>query len=164
MLTTDTLGITMRYFAFLFLILPITLHADTIDHYMNIANNIPQMEIKADPQAQAWARSARTVLILTSESIIDTLTLFNDAQRQNGSPLFCPPAEIPITATMLNELIQQTYKELSSQQSDKDKMTVSQVALLGLKKQYPCTPSSGMQKQETLTQQRVEGIWPKVNS
>lgn len=30
------------------------LQADTINNYMNIANNIPQMEMKADPQAQAW--------------------------------------------------------------------------------------------------------------
>lgn len=112
--------------------------ADTIDHYMNIANNIPQMEMKADPQAQSWARSARTVLILTSESIAETLTLANESATQQGSPLFCPPPSTQLSAITLNDLIQQTYRELSSQQSDKDKMTVSQVALLGLSKQYPC--------------------------
>ena len=38
----------------------------------------------------------------------------------------------------MNELIQQTYSEISSQASDKNKMTVSQVALLGIEKRYPC--------------------------
>ena len=60
----------MRSLTFLFiLLLSCYAKADTIDNYMNIANNIPQMEMKADPQAQAWARSARHVLDVTSESI-----------------------------------------------------------------------------------------------
>lgn len=112
--------------------------ADTIDHYMNIVNNIPQMEMKADQQSQAWARSARTVLILTCESIAETLTLSNDSARQLGAPLFCLPPGAQLEAASLNDLIQQTYREISSQQSDKNKMTVSQVALLGLSKKYPC--------------------------
>jgi hypothetical protein len=125
-------------FFFLFLTLSFQLQADTIDHFMNIAHQIPQMEMKADQQAQSWARSARTVLVLTSESIAETLTLANDSARQQGAPLFCIPPGVQLNATGLNELIQQTYRELSSQQSDKNTMTVSQVALLGLKKQYPC--------------------------
>lgn len=116
--------------------------ADTIDHYMNIATNIPQMEIKADPQAQAWARSARSVLIITSEGIADTLLLVNDQASSQGKPLFCLPAGTQLSGVMLNEMIQQTYKEISSQQSDKDKMTVSQVALLGIQKHYPCSPQA----------------------
>jgi hypothetical protein len=113
-------------------------YADTMDHYMNIANNIPQMELKADPQSQAWARSARTVLSLTCDSIMETLNLANDTAKAHGNPLFCTPPGISMSADQLNSLIQQTYKDISSQQSDKDKMTVSQVALLGLSKQYPC--------------------------
>ena len=129
----------MRHFIFLLLLVSISAHADTIDHYMNIAKNIPQMEMKADQQSQAWARSARTVLILTCESIAETLTLSNETARQlGGTPLFCLPPSAPLDATTLNNLIQQTYSEISSQQSDKDKMTVSQVALLGLNKKYPC--------------------------
>ena len=54
-------------------------HADTMGNYMSIAGNIPLMEIKADPQAQAWARSARNILILTSESIIESLNLANES-------------------------------------------------------------------------------------
>lgn len=115
------------------------IHADTIDHYMNIANNIPQMEMKADSQAQAWARSARNILLLTSESIGESLTLANLAATRAGNPLFCLPNNTALSGALVNDLIQQTYREISSQQSDKDRMTVSQVALLGLSKQYPCS-------------------------
>ncbi|MDA9272172.1 phosphatase [bacterium] len=115
-----------------------TAYADTIDHYVNIANNIPKMEMKADPQAQAWARSARNVLILTSESVAESLTLANETATHQGSPLFCLPQGITLNGRMLNDLIQQTYRDISSQESDKNKMTVSQVALIGISKQYPC--------------------------
>ncbi len=112
--------------------------ADTIDHYINIANNIPQMEMKADPQAQAWARSARNVLTITEESIAETLMQANDLARSQGHPLFCLPPGTVLNAVTLNSIIQQTYRDISSQQSDKDKMTVSQIAWLGVAKHYPC--------------------------
>ena len=116
--------------------------ADTIDHFMNIVNNIPQMEMKADPQSQAWARSARNILALTSESIAESLMLANDSATRAGRPLFCLPSSGVLSAQNVNNIIQQTYREISSQQSDKNKMTVSQVALLGISKQYPCKPSN----------------------
>ncbi|HRD68932.1 MAG TPA: phosphatase [Legionella sp.] len=119
------------------------LHADTINNYMNIANNIPQMEIKADPQAQAWARSARHVLTITCESIAETLTQANETAKNQGKPIFCLPTGTQLNSITLNELIQQTYKEISSQRSDKDTMTVSQVALLGVSKKYPCQNTGG---------------------
>ena len=112
--------------------------ADTINNYMDIANNIPQMEVKADGQAQAWARSARHVLTITCESIAETMNQANEVAKNQGKPLFCLPQGAQLNSVNLNELIQQTYKELSSQQSDKDKLTVSQVAWLGVNKQYPC--------------------------
>lgn len=136
-------------------------YSDTIDHYMNIANNIPQMEMKADQQSQAWARSARTVLILTSESIAESLLLANDTAKQRGTPLFCLPPSMQLSGLTLNELIQQTYKEISSQQSDKDKMTVSQVALTGLSKQYPCQAQQQLSQQ--LTQQQQTQHQPSSN-
>ncbi|MFY7698167.1 MAG: phosphatase [Legionella sp.] len=113
--------------------------ADTIDHYMNIANSIPQMEIKADPQSQAWARSARNILILTSESIAESLVLANQTATTQGKPLFCLPANKELNATIVNDLIQQTYKEMITQQKNKDTMTVSEIALQGLTKTYPCS-------------------------
>ena len=129
----------MRFVAFCFILMCKGLYADTIDNYMNIANNIPQMEIKADPQAQAWARSARHVLTITCESIAETLIQANDNAKNQGKPLFCLPTGTQLNPILLNELIQQTYKELSSQQSDKNKMTVSQMAWLGINKRYPCS-------------------------
>lgn len=116
--------------------------ADTIDNYMNIASNIPQMEMKADQQSQAWARSARNVLIITDETIAETLIQANELATAQGKPLFCLPPSIRLDAANLNSIIQQTYKDISSQQSDKDKMTVSQIAWLGVVKKYPCQQQS----------------------
>lgn len=121
-------------------------YGDTIDHYMNISNGIPQMEMKADQQSQAWARSARTVLTLTCDGIADSLMLANDTARQLGKPLFCLTPGAQISPEMLNSLIQQTYQSLATAQGDKDKMTVSQVALLGIQKQYPCKDDSAQKK------------------
>lgn len=117
-------------------------HADTIGRYMNIANNIPKMEMKADKQSHTWARSARTILSLTSESIAESLILANQAAEERGSALFCLPGGISLNALMMNELIQETYREISSQESDKNNMTVSQVALIGLTRKFPCQTGS----------------------
>ncbi len=138
-------------------------HADTIGRYMNIANNIPKMEMKADKQAHTWARSARTILSLTSESIAETLMLVNLTAEEHGSPLFCLPAGISLNALMLNEMIQQTYREISSQESDKNNMTVSQVALIGVTRKYPCAhskvkPSSVIHPEAVTPISHVDGV------
>ncbi len=113
-------------------------YSDTIDHYMKIVQSVPKMAMRADPRSQAWARSARNILILTSESVGESLTLANEAATHQGTPLFCLPPTVRLNGVMMNELIQQTYRDISSQRSDKDKMTVSQVALIGVTKLYPC--------------------------
>jgi hypothetical protein len=135
----------MQRIILFFMLVSFGVHADTINHYINIANNIPQMEMKADQQSQAWARSARTMLTLTSESILETLDIFNETAKQSGAALYCIPLSVKLDATVLNDLIQQTYRNISSLQSDKDIMTVSQVALMGLKNKFPC-------EQETRTE------------
>lgn len=112
--------------------------ADTVDHFINISSNISKMEMKADPEAQAWARSARNVLIITSESIAETLTQANEHAKAQNAPLFCLPAGQELTAKVLTNLIEETYKNLGSQPSDKARMTVSQVAWLGVRQAYPC--------------------------
>jgi hypothetical protein len=137
----------MRHILFLLALFSVTTHADTIDHFMNIVNNIPQMEMKADAQSQAWARSARNILALTSESIAESLILANDTATSAGKPLFCLNDKGLLTADTVNQLIQQTYRDLSSQESDKNKMTVSQVALLGISKRYPCPAQSAQMAQ-----------------
>lgn len=110
--------------------------ADTIGHYMNIADNIPKMELKADSESQAWARSARNVLLLTADSIAETLVLANENAKKSGSPLFCMANNQKLEAAFLNDLIQKTYREL--QDSNKNQKTVSEIALIGITKQYPC--------------------------
>lgn len=134
------------------------LNADTMDHYMGIANQIPQMEMKADARAQAWARSAKSVLMVTNESIAETLLQANELAKNQGKALFCLPQNTPLNAATLSTIILQTYRSLSSQQSDKDKMTVSQIAWLGVTQTYPCTntasnnspPSTGYQAMQHL--------------
>jgi len=148
----------MRRIFFIALMISANVYADTIDHYMNIVNNIPQMEMKADPQSQAWARSARNILALTSESIIESLVLANDSATQAGKPLFCLPPSTQLSPDDVNNLIQQTYREISSQESDKNKMTVSQVALMGISKKYACHPQqSPAVEQFNQALQRVAG-------
>lgn len=139
--------------------------ADTIGRYMNIANNIPKMEMKADRQAHIWARSARTVLSLTSESIAETLILANASAAEHGSPLFCLPLEVSLNAMMLNELIQETYREISSQSSDKNNLTVSNVAWIGVTHKYPCNhdehmPTKAPLKPQTTSMGHMDGVLP----
>ena len=133
----------IRGLGILFLGMTVTVtYADAIGRYMNIVNNIPKMEMKADFDAQTWARSARNLLDLTSETIAETLALTNATATQRGAPLFCLPAETQLNAILVNNLIQQTYREISSPDSEKDSMTVSQVALMGMMKKYPCSTAS----------------------
>ena len=129
----------MRTLAFCFVLLCGQVHADTMNHYMNIVNSIPKMEMKADPQAQAWARSARNVLTITAESIAETLLEANASASTQGKPFFCLPVNQQLSAATLNSLIQQTYRANDSQLTDKDNMTVSQMAWTAVKKTYPCS-------------------------
>ncbi|WP_185967309.1 phosphatase [Legionella israelensis] len=135
----------MRIIIAFFLFLWHQVYADTMDHYMSIADNIPKMEMKADSQSQAWARSARNVLIITCESIAETINQANVYAQKQDNPFFCLPANKQLTASVLNELIQQTYKEIPELQ--KDRMTVSEVAWIAVKKNFPCKQRSTHAKQ-----------------
>ncbi len=117
-------------------------YADTMNHYMNIADQIPQMEMRANAKAQAWARSARTVLDLTHESIVETIIQANELAKAEGKPLYCRSSKIELTGSVLGTLILQTYNAISSQKSDKEKMTVSQVAWLAVLQNYPCSAAT----------------------
>ena len=130
-------------------------YADTMEHYMHIASDIPKMEIKADSQAQVWAKSARNVLVLTCESIGESLTLANRLAEQKGSPLFCLPEHIALSGQMLHDMVQKTYDEINVQGRDKSQMTVSEVALIGLSKNYPCTAKK---LQPSISIKHVHGI------
>jgi hypothetical protein len=130
----------MRIFTLLLLIINAA-HADRIANYMNIANNIPKMEIKADIKAQTWARSARHVLNITDESIAETLLEMNKLASQKGRPIFCMNNEQTLDTKTLDGIIRQTYTELDRIDDKAGQMTVSQIAIAGLIKKYPCNKS-----------------------
>ena len=135
--------------------------ADSIAHYMSIAQNIPRMEMKADSNSQAWARSARNILLLTGESIWESLKIANQNAAQLGTPLFCVPTDQNITAEKISELIQTTFQKLSFNTEDQNQMTVAQIALRGLEESYPCNAKNLATTQITVHQQS-EGIAQKM--
>ena len=119
-------------------------YADTIEHYINILDGIPKMEIKADPQAQAWARSARNVLTITNETVAETLLQANEVAEKQGKPLFCLAPSVQLTASKMGEIIVSAYRNISSQRSDKEQLTVSQIAWIGMVQTYPCQNKTAM--------------------
>lgn len=117
-------------------------YADTIASYMTIANNIPTMELKPDEQSQAWARSARNILISTNETIAQTMLFMNAIAVKQGHPIFCMPDQTTIDAKMLDEVIRKTYYEIEKKPGASQNMTVSEVAVVGMLARYPCnTPA-----------------------
>jgi hypothetical protein len=136
----------MRYFClFLSLILPLKLWADTIGQYMIIADNISRMEMKADSESQAWVRSARNVLLLTSESIWESLSIANQS-----NPLFCIPQDEAISAETMTDLIKACYHHLQLGDAEKNRLTVAQVGLMALQEKYPCKATPNAQPQITI--------------
>lgn len=119
--------------------------ADTIEHYVNIANAIPQMELKADEESQVWARSARNVLNITSETVAETLTTSNQEASKLGKPLFCLPKGNKLDIQTMHQLLLDTYRDLNN--PDKNQWTVSQVAWYAVNKRYPCTGSQNTSQQ-----------------
>jgi hypothetical protein len=150
-----------KFFFSFFLLHSTTIFADSIGHFMGIAQNIPRMEMKADSNSQAWARSARNVLLLTGESIWESLKIANQNSAQLGSPLFCVPAEQNMTAEKMYDLIQGTYQKLNLSVEDQNQMTVAQVALRGLEDLYPCQARATRSPQITI-HQRGEGVAQKM--
>jgi len=92
----------------------LNLNADTMDHYMNIANQIPQMLMKADQPSQVWARSARSVLEVTHETIAETLIQANELAKTQGKELFCLPPGVQLNAALLDEIIQKPIKKFQA--------------------------------------------------
>ncbi len=142
-------------------LLPSFIFADSIAHYMSIAQNIPRMEMKADASAQTWARSARNVLLLTGESIWESLRIANQLSQQKGTPLFCLPPEKAISAEQMYDLIQATYQKLNLTPEDQNQMSVAQVALKGLEENYPC-PTQVHQNPHITIHQKGEGVAQKI--
>ena len=118
------------------------LYADKIIKFMNVANTIPRMEMKPDANSQAWAKSARNILLLTAESIWESLYSANQANAQAGNPLFCVRDQASMNAENMTDLIEETYRNLSMSDAEKNQLTVAQVALIGLQRQYGCNSTS----------------------
>lgn len=112
--------------------------ADTMENYLSIKNRIPQMEVRADPRALAWARSARSVLMITNDAIAETLLKANETLAHEKTPFFCLPPGKVLDANTLEGIIVDTYRSIASAEADKNKMTVSEVAWLGVAKTWPC--------------------------
>lgn len=121
--------------------------ADTMGHYMSIINGLPQMELKADSQSQAWARSARSIIALTCDGIADTLVLANELTKKSGQqPLFCLTKPRQLTPETLDQMIQETYRNLQQAKEEKDKLTVSEVAFLAVQQKFPCSKLADMSR------------------
>jgi hypothetical protein len=131
---------TMRTLLLILLsVQPLLGFADTIEQFINISNSIPTMEMKADPQAQAWARSARNVLTITTESIAEALIEANQLASAQGKPLFCLPETVSLNAQTMKTLIENAYQNTPEIQSQKNQLSVSKVAWLAVLKSYPCS-------------------------
>lgn len=119
-------------------------HADTIGNYMHIRNQLPQMAVKAEPQAQAWVRSARNILATTDETILETIVIMNQMMGKGGKKMFCIPQGTQINAKHMDEIIEKAYVQLPEPESEKNKRSLSEVAILGMIDTYPCHASPAM--------------------
>ena len=135
--------------------------SDSIAHFMGISQNIPRMEMKADSNSQAWARSARNVLLLTGESIWESLQIANQSAAEQGHPLFCIPAQQTVTAEQMYELITNTYQKMNLTVEAQNQTTVAQIALKGLAEHYPCQTKATTTPRITIHQQG-EGVAQKL--
>ena len=112
--------------------------ADSIASYMKIANNIPKMEIQADPKSQALARSSRNVLIITTEAIAETMLQANDIAKQKGAPLFCLPKGMKLDASSMDALIKKGAQKLRVSAKEQSSISVSKIAWDEVISEYSC--------------------------
>jgi hypothetical protein len=139
----STRAMKVRVFTFCSCLLPLVLHADTMGKYMGIARSIPNLALKADDKSQAWARSARSILAVTDETIAQTINAMNKLAAQDGQPILCMPKGTALNGKTVHELLQNKAKSLSE---DEGGLTISSVAASVLKERYPCSqvPAAGM--------------------
>lgn len=114
-------------------------HADTIGKYAKIANSIPQMSLKADPESQAWMRSAKSVLAITDETVAQTVIAMNELAKNQGRPLICPPVDKAIDGETIHRILAEAIKGAPS---ENENTTISVVVANSLAKEYPCSGST----------------------
>ena len=125
-------------------------YTDTVQNYMQISANIPAMELKPNPKAQAWARSARDILLSTDETIVETVLAMNRLASEKGTPFFCLPENVELNPKAMDLLIQETYKARMKASNKVQAMPVSEVAVFGLLERYPCVLQPGVSKQTAM--------------
>ena len=123
------------------LLISVSIHADSINKYMEIEKSIPKMELKPDAKAQAWARSARNILVMNDESIAQTAMVMNQLAAQQGQAIYCLPKGQQLDSKFMHKLILKAANNLSAQENTQN-LTVSSVAITALIKQYPCKAQS----------------------
>lgn len=124
-------------------ILSATASADTIGNYMTVVNNIPKTAMQPTDEAQAWVRSARSILSSTNETMAQTIVSMNRIAAKQGRPIFCFPPGTPFDASTVDDLIQKTYTNLQRTQGDVPPATpVSDVLMMGMLTTYGCSAAS----------------------
>ena len=124
-------------------------YADTIGKYAKIAKSIPQMSLKADPQSQAWMRSAKSILAITDETVAQTIMAMNQLAKSQGRPLICLPDGKVIDGDTVHGIL------ASKIQGDVDENapdTISNIVTQELVKTYPC---NGARK-------HLAEVWPGI--
>lgn len=114
--------------------------ADTLASYMDIEKQIPQMQLKADPKAHAWARSAKKIILMHDDAVCDSVNEMNLLAEAKGEAIFCMPNGEKVSSSQLHELIL-AYSNKVPEGERKD-ISVAKVAILALKDRYSCGQSS----------------------
>lgn len=113
--------------------------ADTIAKYANIAKSIPAAKLKADQKAQTWARSARSILDVTEESIAQTIQAMQQLAAKQGKPLFCLKNDADINTAQIHQILESKIQSLAAADANK---TISEVVIEALASNYPCPNSN----------------------
>ena len=127
----------MKKFILLSFLLTIlsTAYSDTIGKYASIAKEIPKARLTADPKSQAWARSARSILNVTEETLAQTIQSMQALASKHNTPLLCLPAGQQIDNNLIHHTLEQLVNNFSPKDADK---SISQAVIEQLEAQYPC--------------------------
>lgn len=117
-------------------LLPCCLLADTLGKYAGIAKSIPQARLKADPQSQAWARSARSILDVTEETIAQTIQSMQALALQQQQAIFCLPQGQSLDTAKVHQVLEQLIANINETEA---KQTISEAVIAKLAADYSCS-------------------------
>lgn len=125
----------IKLFCLFLLVISYGTYADTIGKYAKIAKSIPEMSLKADPKAQAWMRSAQSVLAITDETVAQTIMAMNNVAKAQGHPLICLAESQTIDGSMVHNILAEKIKGDVDENAPE---TISSIVTEELIKTYPC--------------------------